>query len=65
MRRLIVHDREIHLYVDDPPQVGDTIEVIRGSGPREGDRMGVATVTAIEDGAPVLRIHFDEGKPAA
>jgi hypothetical protein len=57
--RLIVHDREIHLDVDAPPAVGDSFEVIRGNGPREGDRMGTATVTAIENGEPVLEVRFD------
>ena len=52
-------DREIHLDVYDPLAVGDTLDVIRGNGPREGDRMGTATVTAFEDGEPVLAVRFD------
>lgn len=58
--RLIVHDREMQLDVFGPLAVGDTVEVIRGNGPREGDRMGSATVTRIDaDGSPVLDVRFD------
>jgi hypothetical protein len=57
--RLIAYDREMHLEVDATPAVGDTFEVIRGNGPREGERMGTATVTSFEDGAPVLNVRFD------
>jgi hypothetical protein len=39
--------------------VGDTFEVIRGNGPREGDHMGTATVTAIENGEPALEVQLD------
>jgi hypothetical protein len=59
---LIVHDREMHLEVADTNTlaVGDTVDVIRGNGPREGDRMGIATVTGFaSDGAPLLDIHFE------
>jgi hypothetical protein len=45
-------------YADAPLSVGDTVEVIRGNGPREGDHMGVATVTGFEDGSPVLAVGF-------
>jgi hypothetical protein len=67
--RLIVHDREMHLepyYADDylvhadDFLVGDTVEVIRGNGPREGDRMGTATVIGFEHGSPVLSVRFRE-----
>jgi hypothetical protein len=58
--RLIVHDHEMHLDVFGPLAVGDTVDVIRGNGPREGDRMGSAAVIAIDaDDSPVLDIHFD------
>ena len=57
--RLIVHDREIHLDVYDPLAVGDTLDVIRRNGPREGDHMGTATVTAFKDGVPVFKLRFD------
>jgi hypothetical protein len=58
--RLIVHDREMHLDVPyGVLAVGDTVEVVRGNGPREGDRMGTATVTGFENGSPVLAVHFD------
>jgi hypothetical protein len=57
--RLLIHDREIHLDVDEPLAIGDTIDVVRGNGPREGDRMGTATVTGFEDGSPVLVVRFD------
>jgi hypothetical protein len=59
--RLIVHDREIHLDVFEPLAVGDTFEVVRGNGPREGELMGTAIVTGFEDGQPVLDVRFDEG----
>jgi hypothetical protein len=59
--RLIVHDREMHLEVfEETLAVGDTFEVVRGNGPREGDRMGTATVTGFEDGAPVLNVRIGE-----
>jgi hypothetical protein len=57
---LLVHDREMHLCSADSLVVGDTLEVVRGNGPREGDRMGIATVAAFEDGAPVLEVRFDD-----
>jgi hypothetical protein len=60
--RVLIHDREIHVESDGPLAVGDTLDVIRGNGPREGDRMGVATVTAFENGLPVLVVDFD-GQP--
>jgi len=58
--RLIVYDHESHLEVpaDDTLAVGDTFEVIRGNGPREGDRMGFAVITDFEHGSPVLDVHF-------
>jgi len=62
MNRLTIFDHEMHLDVFGPVKVGDVVEVVRGNGPREGDRMGAAVVTAIEDGAPVLDVHFD-GQP--
>jgi hypothetical protein len=62
--RLVVHDHEMHLdeYADAPLSIGDTVEVVRGNGPREGDRMGTATVTAFEGSSPVLSAHFG-GQP--
>lgn len=61
--RLVVHDREMHLDVYDPLTIGDTVEVIRGNGPREGDRMGTATVTGFEDGEPVLDVRLGPPEP--
>ena len=59
--RLIVHDHETHLESDGDLLLGDTLEVIRGNGPREGDHMGVATVTGFENnGSPELDVVFDE-----
>jgi hypothetical protein len=58
--RLVVHDRETHLEPYTDLIVGDVLEVIRGNGPREGDRMGTATVSGFEDGSPVLAVHFEE-----
>jgi len=57
--RLVVFNREMHLDTRVPLSVGDTVPVIRGNGPREGAHMGTATVTAVEDGAPVLDVWFD------
>jgi hypothetical protein len=61
--RLIVYDREIHLETcAGALAVGDTVEAIRGNGPREGDHMGTATVTGFENGSPILSVRFD-GRP--
>jgi len=57
--RLIVHDREMHLETTAALHINDRVEVVRGNGPREGDRMGTAIVTAIEDGSPVLAVRLD------
>ena len=47
--RLILHNRETHLEPDvDAVAVGDVFEVIRGTGPREGECMGTATVAGFE-----------------
>jgi hypothetical protein len=46
------------------PIVGNTFEVIRGNGPREGDHMGTATVKAIENGAPVLIVASSTACPS-
>lgn len=58
--RLVMYDRETHLEPHgDTIGVGDTFELIRGNGPREGDSMGTATVTGFEDdGSPVLDVSF-------
>ena len=59
--RLILYDREAHLAPDaDTLRVGDTLEVVRGNGPREGEHMGTATVTGFaEDGSLVLDVRSD------
>jgi hypothetical protein len=57
--RLIVHDREIHLEPSRDLFVGDTLEVIRGNGPREGAYMGIATVTELDDTGPILSVDLD------
>jgi len=58
--RLLVHDQETHLEPYGPLEVGAIVEVVRGNGPREGDRMGSATVTGFdENGAPLLEVSFD------
>jgi hypothetical protein len=57
--RLFVHDREMQLDVYGPLAVGDSVDVIRGNGPREGEHMGSAIVTAIKNGEPVLEVRFD------
>ena len=61
--RLHVHDREMHLYpaTEQTLAVGDVLEVVRGNGPREGDHMGEATVTALDDdGVPVLDVRLGD-----
>ena len=57
--RLIAYDDELHLEVPrrHTLAVGDRLEMIRGNGPREGEPMGTATVTAFEDGLPVFVVH--------
>lgn len=53
--RVLFHNREIHLDVSGRIEIGDSYPVIRGNGPREGDQMGTATVSAINpDGSPQL-----------
>jgi hypothetical protein len=56
-----MYNRESHFVV--PPShvlaVDDRFEVIRGNGPREGDVLGVATITGFEDGAPALWLRPD------
>lgn len=62
--RLIVHDRVMHLEpaLGVELAAGDTVEVIRGNGPREGDYMGSAIVTGFDDdGRPMLVVDFDNG----
>ena len=63
--RLIVYDREMHFEVFGALAVGDTFEAIRGNGPREGDRVGTATVTGFwDDGSPALEVRlFGEEAP--
>jgi hypothetical protein len=59
--RLHVSNRMSHLEPTRPLEMGDTVEVVRGNGPREGDVMGIATVTGFfEDGRP--RLHVDLGE---
>jgi hypothetical protein len=59
--RLVMYDRETHLVpFAELLLVGDTLEIVRGNGPREGDRMGTATVVRFEDGVPVMDIRWDE-----
>jgi hypothetical protein len=56
--RIVIYDKEIHLDVYEAVEVGDTIPVFRGNGPREGERMGTATVTGFEGSSPMLEIKF-------
>jgi hypothetical protein len=57
--QLILYDREIHLDTEGEVAVGDTFEVVRGNGPREGDHIGSATVTGFDEiGAPTLSVRF-------
>lgn len=59
--RLYVSDLEMQLEPTRDLVVGDIVEVIRGNGPREGDRMGTATITGFKDGIPALDVRFDGG----
>jgi hypothetical protein len=66
---LTIYDQEMHLEVSDELVdgdgsvdlvVGDTMEAVRGNGPREGQCMGTATVSGFDDdGDPVLDVRFD------
>lgn len=56
--RLVVYDREMHLVAYEEPAVGDTFEVIRGNGMREGHPMGTATVTGFKNRCPMLDIEW-------
>lgn len=63
--RLIVYSNESHLEGDPTTAlaVGDKFDAIRGNGPREGRRMGSATVTGFDaDGNPTIELHI-EGEP--
>jgi hypothetical protein len=61
--RLIIYGSEAHLDTDGPLEVGDTFDVVRGAGPREGDWMGTATVTALdENGEPTLDVRFGDAE---
>jgi hypothetical protein len=57
--KAVIYKDEIHLDTDGEFAVGDRFEVFRGDGPREGDFMGYATVTRIDDEGPELK--FDLG----
>ena len=57
--KLLLFDQEIHLDTTEPLSVGDTLEIFRGNGPREGDFMGTARVKGFdENGAPDLELSF-------
>lgn len=60
--RLLMFDREAHLDAYRPLEVGDQVPVYRGNGPREGDWMGTATVTAVGPAGPELDVQL--GPPA-
>lgn len=63
MAKVLIYNRAIQLDVDEAPKVGDTFEVFRGNGPREGDYMGTAFVVSLdEDGNPVLEISLGGGR---
>lgn len=59
--RLVLYDREMHLDIYGPVVVGESFDVVRGNGIREGDRMGTATIVAIDDGCPILDVRLDAG----
>lgn len=60
--RLVAYNRETYLETYTEPDVGDTFEVVRGNGPREGDHIGTATVIRLaDDGGPVLDVRLDRG----
>jgi hypothetical protein len=56
----MVYNNESHLEyeADVPLNVGDTFPAIRGNGPREGERVGTVTVTAVTEDGPTLSVHF-------
>jgi hypothetical protein len=58
--RLIVYDHEIHLGPYRTLAAGGAVQVIRGNGPREGDRVGTATITSFEDGSPILHVRLGD-----
>ncbi len=61
--RLVMYDDEIHLIAVGSHfslGVGDVLAVVRGSGQRDGERMGAATVTGFEaGGAPEFSVKFE------
>jgi hypothetical protein len=58
--RLFIYDKETHLEASSPLAVGQQFEVIRGNGPREGQRMGIATLMRFnEHGLPDFHIKPD------
>lgn len=58
--RVVVFDRVIEAETDAAMLVvGDTLDVVRGNGPREGERMGTAEIVDFDDdGNPVIEIQF-------
>ena len=58
--RVTIYNDLIHL--DAPPsglEVGDEIPVVRGGGPRDGDRMGTAHIVGFNaDGTPEIDVHL-------
>jgi hypothetical protein len=62
-----MYNRETDMLV--PPEheiaVGDKLDVIRGNGPREGERMGTATIVGFDDdGACTLHFLPDPQSPS-
>lgn len=56
---VLLYDRETQIHARVELAVGDTLEVVRGNGPREGMRAGTATITESEDGSRSLSVMLD------
>jgi hypothetical protein len=61
VHRLIIYDD----VGDAPVEIGDMVEVIRGGGPRDGERIGIATIAWIDqpDDDVTIAIAWCEGGP--
>jgi hypothetical protein len=57
--RIVIYDKETLLVpFAGLLHVGDTLEIVRGNGRQQGDRMGTATIERFEDGVPVMTIKW-------
>lgn len=56
--RVTIYDRQTVLDLEGPPALGDRYVVVRGNGPREGERMGVAIVVGFDDDGPLVDVQL-------